>query len=593
MPSSFRSFSSRTLVAIGTCALIVLVIVAITGGFVIDAGPLHVSARRLAAPLVVTLLAWIAAGAIGRAELLESAAAIDGFLDRHATAIGLVLAASAAAVGVAYGTYSASGADASGYVSQAQLLATGRSVMEEPLARQVAWPDREWAFTPLGYRPGRTPGELAPTYPSGLPLAMAGAQVIAGEVGPYLVVPLLGAVVVLSTLALGALLHSRPAGIIAAALVTTSPISVFQIVQPMSDVPVTAWWMVAMLFAVSPVPAGPLAAGATAGIALLTRPNLFPLAIPIALASAGWLGVRRERSAPRILLAFASGLAPAIAVLLLMQWRWYGNPFTTGYGAVGDLFSAANIGQNLRDYSTRLLVGEKPAVVLAALSLLLLAFRRSGGAASVRQAALTALLVAIAVLACYLPYAVFAEWWYLRFLLPALPFAFVLVGALLTNASRRLHPAVSGLAMLVVLAAACSFNILEASRQEAFNMQRYEARYRTAGKYFDAILPANAVVFSVQQSGSVRHYAHVPIVRWDLLRVDPDAALARLRTLGRRPYLVVEDWEATDLRARFPQWPIARLDWTPRADIGDERRVLLFDPADRSTQARVITDRVH
>ena len=71
MPSSFRSFSSRTLVAIGTCALIVLVIVAITGGFVVDAGPLHVSARRLAAPLVVTLLAWIAAGAIGRAELLE------------------------------------------------------------------------------------------------------------------------------------------------------------------------------------------------------------------------------------------------------------------------------------------------------------------------------------------------------------------------------------------------------------------------------------------------------------------------------------------------------------------------------------------
>ena len=39
----------------------------------------------------------------------------------------------------------------------------------------------------------------------------------------------------------------------------------------------------------------------------------------------------------------------------------------------------------------------------------------------------TALAVAAVVTACYLPYAVFSEWFYLRFLLPALPAAFVAV----------------------------------------------------------------------------------------------------------------------------------------------------------------------
>jgi 4-amino-4-deoxy-L-arabinose transferase-like glycosyltransferase len=417
--------------------------------------------------------------------------------------------------------------------------------------------------------------------------------VVAGEFGPYLVVPLLGALAVLCTMAIGAAIHSRGAGIAAAAMLATSPIFLFQIVQPMSDVPVTAWWTLATLFAISPVPAGPLAAGATAGIALLTRPNLLPLAIPIAVVSVGWLALRQERAQPRRLLTFAVGLAPAIGALLLLQWRWYGSPLSTGYGAPGDLFTAANIGQNLRDYSARLLTGETPALVLAALSLCVLAFRRSGHATSLRPVVIIWLLVTAAVVACYLPYAVFVEWWYLRFLLPALPFAFVLVGALLTHASRRLHPAVGGVMLLAALVATCSFNILEASRQQAFDMRRYEARYRTAGKYLDAMLPATAVVIAVQESSSARHYAHVPIVRWDLLRVDPEAALARLRTLGRRPFVVVEDWEAADLRARFPQWAIARLDWAPRANIGDDRRVLLFDPADRAPTAAVITDRVH
>jgi hypothetical protein len=51
----------------------------------------------------------------------------------------------------------------------------------------------------------------------------------------------------------------------------------------------------------------------------------------------------------------------------------------------------------------------------------------------------------------------------------------------------------------------------------------------------------------------------------------------------------VEDWEAADLRKRFPSSRIARLDWPPRADIGTSVHVLLFDPADRDQPANTVT----
>src|SRR5262249_23142504 len=151
----------------------------------------------------------------------------------------------------------------------------------------------------------------------------------------YFAVPLLGAVAVLATYYVGARLHSRYAGLAAAVLVATSPILLFQIVQPMSDVPATAWWALAMVFALLPVPNAPPAAGGAAGLAILTRPNLLPLAIVIALATMNFPRLRlpagnpptqgqapvERRLRPDRLLGFAAGITPAIGALLLMQWR--------------------------------------------------------------------------------------------------------------------------------------------------------------------------------------------------------------------------------------------------------------------------------
>jgi 4-amino-4-deoxy-L-arabinose transferase-like glycosyltransferase len=592
-----RSAVTRSLLAAtGGAALVVLVIITITGGFTFAAGPLHVSAHNWRPPLLIALAAFGAAAASGRVAFIDAASASWTFLDRHAFAAALVLAAATAAVGVAYGTYAASSSDASGYVSESRLIASAQLATDEPLARTVAWPNATWAFSPLGYRPGGAAGELVPTYPAGLPLMMAVARRLAGEVAAFLVVPFLGAVAVLATYGIGTRLHSRIAGLIAAFLLATSPIVLFQVVQPMSDVPVTAWWALALLFAVAPLSNGPIAAGATAGLAILTRPNLLPLALVVALAVTNWPRGREERRR-RLdrLLPFAAGIIPAIGAQFLMQWRLYGSPLATGYGSAGDLYALSNIGANITGYARRLVHGESPALVLALVALLILAVTRRvrGDALPLKRATVLALVSFGIVVASYLPYATFAEWSYLRFLLPAYPLVFVLIGALLAGALISLPSVVRATVLLCALAATGSMNVVRAQQEQAFAMHRYESRYLFAGRYLASVLPPNAVVITVQESGSTRYYANVPILRWDQLDVDLDTAIAALRALGRHPVLLVEDWEAPQLAKKYLRSVNARLDWRARAVFGEEIRVFLYDPIDRGAAPRWPADRVH
>ena len=570
-----------------------LLVVLITGGFVVDAGPLYFSSRRWTTPLVVVSAAWLAALLIGRRHGVVSALTTLGDrLERHAVAVALVIAVAAAGTGVGFGTFAASAADASGYVSQARLLAEARVSFDEPLARLLPWTETTWVFSPLGYRPGPTAGEVVPTYPPGLPLTMAAARLAGGEWAPFFVVPLLGGLAVFCSFLLGSRLHSRRAGLVAAVLLATSPIFLFQLVQPMSDVPALAWWTLALLLAFSshhsaPSPyrgaAAAVAAGAAAGFALMARPNLLPLVVPLAVFVGQW-PVRQ----PHRLVPFAAGLVPGPGALALFQWRIYGSPLASGHGTFSDFFAVSNVWPNIGVYSGHLLRGETAAIGLVAMAMAVaLAFRHrvnDPASHSLAPVALGAALFAAAVLLCYLPYVVFRDWFYLRFLLPAYPLAFALAGALAARAASVLPRPAQGLSLLIALPIVASVNIVVAERELAFNLREYEGRYRSAGRYSDAALPREAVIFAVQESGSARYYGR-PIVRWDLLPVDLDTAVATFTAMHRRPFFLVEDWEAADLRKRFASSRIARLDWQPRADIGTAVHVLLFDPADRDRPA--------
>lgn len=592
MPVSSPSFSNRALFAVGAVGLVLVLMVLVTGGFVLDAGVLHLSVRSWMRALVIAVAAIsFVTWRVGRGAVIRLTDQIWPFLDRHAPTIALIAAAAAAADGVAFGTYAAAGADSAGYVSQGDLIASGRVVIRAPLSQQVDWPEAAAAFSPLGYRPGTVDGELVPTYPPGLSMVIAVAQLVGGRAAWDLVVPILGAIAVMCTFALGWRLHSRMAGLIASLLLATSPILLFQIPQPMSDVPAAAWWSVALWLASRGTTGAALTAGFAAGLAFLTRPVLLPMLAPVALVIF-FAGGRL-----RPLLALVAGFAPSALGLALLQQYLYGTPFGSGHGSFAEMFGPENIPENISRYADRFLAGEMPAIGLligAALALALLP--RPGGEAQpspLKPVLLGALSLLIA-LACYLPYGVFKEWWYFRFILPALPPFFVAIGALVASACYRLPSPIRSVVLLTAITLACSFNVNAASFQEAFLVRRSEARYQITGRYLESMLPENAVVVSSQHSASAYYYAGRPIVRWDLLQVDLDDAISDLVALGRRPILVLEDWEERAIGVRFPMSTIANLDWRPIADIGDHVRVRVYDPAERGERRRFPNvDRIH
>ena len=99
-------------------------------------------------------------------------------------------------------------------------------------------------------------------------------------------VPLCAALTVWLCVRLGRELDDPAAGTFAAVLLSVSPTFLLQAVQPMSDVPVTACWMAALLLARRPNAAGAMLAGVVASLAVLIRPNLAPLVAFVVLTCA-------------------------------------------------------------------------------------------------------------------------------------------------------------------------------------------------------------------------------------------------------------------------------------------------------------------
>ena len=160
------------------------------------------------------------------------------------------LAAAVFAAGLHWGTFAVGGSDSYCYVHQAQGWSTGRLQVVEPLALDAPWPDAPRTFAPAGHVPSPTvPGAAVPMCPAGLSIVMAPFMLIDDFLARrlvrrsdtiFLVVPLFGALLVWSVYVLGSR-FGRRVGLASALLVACSPAFLFQLVQPMSDVPATMW----------------------------------------------------------------------------------------------------------------------------------------------------------------------------------------------------------------------------------------------------------------------------------------------------------------------------------------------------------------
>jgi Dolichyl-phosphate-mannose-protein mannosyltransferase len=473
------------------------------------------------------------------------------------------------------GAFVAGSADAYGYVSQAYGWARGTLPQGESLSISVPWPSGDASLAPLGYRPGPRPHTIVPTYAPGLPLIMAATTFIAGACGPFLVVPLCAALVVWLTFRLGRRTGGTPAGLLAALVVTTSPVVVFQAVWPMSDIPAAALWTGAILAALGDRRRGALASGLCAAAGLLVRPNL-PVLPLVLLAYLAFSSRGRERWIR--VAVFCAAVVPAGIAIAGLNAAWYGAPWNSGYGAAAELYSARNIVPNLARYPVWLWQTQTPLLLLALVPFAP-RFRADADARAVRLCA----AVFLATLGSYLVYSPFEEWWYLRFLLPGIPALLVLMSTGVVALGRRLPSPGGRMKVTAVALLLLVFTMRFNAAHGMFGpLKDVESRYSDVGIYIHEALPPNAIVFCVQQSGSVRYYGGRMTIRWDLVDRDWTArAAAEVERLGLHPYMVIEDWEAPQMRDWFGLAPEAPLPWPLVARLREPVGVSVLDLASR------------
>jgi len=554
------------------------------GGFNSRVFGLAIRSRNPDRALLIAFIAlagyFVAGGRIQRETVRRVGRAGSGMVQALVSRPALVAAALAltlAITAMAAGTRIAGGADAYGYVSQADLWLTGHLVIKQPWVAEVPWPNAEWSFSPLGYRPAEPPGQWAivPTYSPGLPLLLAGAKLLGGQCALFAVVPLLTGLGVLVTYGIGKRLVSPWGGVIAAWLVAASPIVIGIALEPMTDVPVMTAWAIGIYVLLARVGGrlSPAIAGLTAGIAILIRPNLVPLSIPLGM----WYIIRRQASGDSRLLSctlFALGVLPAIVVVAFLNNHLYGSPVSSGYGTLDDLYAWSHVLPNLRRYFAWFTFTQTP-IALAGLAALLVPSRRLWTSApDLRIVPILAAFVVI-LWAQYLAYEVYDSWGFLRFLLPSWPLIMVGLAAVLLAASESWLARVPRevvrpvLAVLIVLLGVWTF--LPVLRDNVLGGRQAAALEAPLGQLVRKHTVENSVVLVWERSGTIRYYSGRTTLRYDFLdREWLDRAVAWLRERGVHVYAVLDPNHLEQCRRRFAgQATLAALD----------RPVFLYEPA--------------
>lgn len=617
-----RRLLACTALVIAVAAMLAAGLAAAGSGFTLRAGGLRLSLRTPLNPALIALaaavLAWLGAGRDDRQRARTRLVAASPY--HLASWSAGALAAGVTLTAVLAGSFVASGADAYGYLSQADNWRHGVLVVPQAFAREMTWPFAAESLAPLGYLPWRVAGvptpDLAPIYSPGHPLILALLQLMGGPLAKFAVVPLLSGVAIWATYLLGRRFAGPLAGLIAAFLLACSPTFLFEAVSPTSDAPSTAWWALTLASLLLPGRLAILGAGVTAGIAILTRPNIVFLAgilgvwllwesrrarLELPTRPEGHAGPEGHASAwPRSIWPYAACVALACFAIALLNRHLYGSPLQSGYGPFTTLFNWTHLAPNLVNYPRWLLENETPFMLLAIVAVVWPRRAMAHGTAAVDARATTIAWSSFiaALVTLYLFY--IPQFSSLRFLLPAYPPLLVLASAgLLTllgwglgrgsdpfakNASlwKTRLAALTPVLALVAAAAVGWHGLAQARSQGIFTYWKSELRYHTLGDYVATTLPERAAILSMQHSGSIRYYSGRLTVRYDWIPpADLDTVLARLRTLGYQPYLALDQEEEETFRERFRgHSALAPLDWIPMAVI-HANRVRVYDLTDR------------
>jgi hypothetical protein len=534
-------------VLVGGWAIVALV----TGGFRVQLAGVIVSSRDPVRPAIVAILLMVAAWRLDEPRTSALARRMLGGFSAVQRLIVPVAACALLAAGLVYGGRAAVGADSSGYLSQSVLWLRGDLKIEQPFVALMPWPDADWTFSPLGYRPS-TDHVLVPTYAPGFPLLMAAARLISA-CAPYYIVPVCAALLVVFTATLGRRVFGAATGIAGAVMAAASPVVLqWTVAAPMSDVPAAAFWIAALLAADTGRLTGAAVSGGLTGIAILIRPNLAPLVFFPLLLSAVRDGGHRAMIARGLILT--SAVVPFVLFVGLVHNALYGSPLTSGYGDASSIYSWRNLPANLMRYPAWWWHAHGLIGCLFVIGV----FRPRPSESRLRAFVLSSF--ALAVVLCYLFYLPFENWAFLRFMLPALPIALLLSADAVVWLSAGFGPLITVCVLTAVTAVAVMQGVHRARWDGFFTNADADQRFADAGRYIDSVTPPATVVLAMQHSGSVRYYSGRLTLRYDLM--DPewlDRSLVRLEELGFSTYALLEDWEEEVFRKRFSTQQAARL----------------------------------
>jgi hypothetical protein len=579
----------RWLVGVTWLGLVWALVLQVTGGFVLSIGPLHLSSRGPRNPLLLALVSLVLTWVIAPSRRRRSAFAaawqdasrpllhvLARVGSRTPTLAARVVVASVAlaivVIGLVQGAHVAGGSDSYGYVSQAHLWATGSLRVTDTGATVLPAGISSGALIPYGYRLTDDGSALVPIYAPGLPMQMALFERFGGRDWVFLVMPLLAGVAVWATYALGRHAGGNGVGVFAALLFAASPTVLFQLTHaPMSDLPAAAWWGAALATLFRPSRRAALLCGLASGVAILTRPNLVPLAaIPGSLLLWDALRSRKEPRAWHRLALFAGGSIPACGAIAALNTYWYGSPLRSGYGELaGSFFRIDHAWPNLTQYAGWAVESQGPALVVAALAPALLFWRhdrRETEPSNARRAIVVCGVFVLTTWLSYLFYLPFDTWWALRLLLPAFPALFVLMSVSLLRLTERVPPVARPLATAALVAVAILWSTTYARTSRALDSSD-EQRFATIGRYLAEHAPRQSVVLAKHHSGSARHYSGRLTFRFD--EVPPsqlDGVVDTLRQRGYATFIALDDWEEREFRMRFAGASrLGALDWAPEA----------------------------
>jgi hypothetical protein len=281
------------------------------------------------------------------------------------------------------------------------------------------------------------------------------------------------------------------------------------------------------------------------------------------------------------------GVVPGCLAVAAINAALYGSPLRSGYGSLEDLYAFQNVWPNLHRYTSWLAATESPLLWLAVLAGVIPRRRTTttaearGLERSLSEPIWPAIAFAVLIVSAYLPYVVFDDWWYIRFLIPALPAAFVLGAVAVSRIATWLSPRWRGLIVVATTLVAGWSSIRSVRSLDSLSLAANERRYTAIAAALPAA-PTRTMAFAVQHSGSLRYYTAQPTLRWDYLPPDGlETAFTYVRSHGYQPLIVLDAGEETQFKTRFSASPVGALDWPPLIELRTPTIVRVYDPAQR------------